>query len=195
MSELAVMLEWDGPQLLLEGILESGKLPEEQGVYLWVLPHDGRKLIHYIGYAENIRQRQYDHVVRALGGGDWVMRFPVGSKAESRYAVGPQRGSWNQAYWRLKQFIDGLPSIVEEIHAYLKQVEIFYHLTPHARDIEYILQQKVIERRMASDPLTELCFGVSLQGSRRVDPTISIAGHIIRSGDEIGGLTEWHWTV
>ena len=73
-----MVVEWVGPFALLPATLESDGLPEAEGVYLWVLPHRGRRLVHYIGYASNIRQRQYSHIVRTLGGGDWAPRFPIG---------------------------------------------------------------------------------------------------------------------
>jgi hypothetical protein len=188
-----MILDWAGPHDLLSGFLDPGGLPEGQGVYLWVLEHKGQKLIHYVGYSDNIRQRQYDHVVRALGGGDWVMRFPIAERAENRYSYGEIKGSWNQAYARLKQYIAGVPAITEEILRYLRGVEVFYHLTSHARDVEYILQQRLIARYNGGHPSAALCFGISLQGSRRVDQQVSVTGHRLPQGIAIAGLADDEW--
>ena len=93
-----MIIEWSGPFALLPATLESNGLPEAEGVYLWVLPYDGQRLVHYVGYASNIRQRQYSHIVRTLGGGDWAPRFPIGERIENRYARPTSRGARKVEY-------------------------------------------------------------------------------------------------
>jgi hypothetical protein len=185
-----MIVEWLGPFPLLPGTLEPNGLPEAEGVYLWVLNHQGRRLIHYIGYASNIRQRQYNHMVRALGGGDWVPKTPIGDRIEDRYSPAPQRGSWNTSYARLRQYVDALPRSAEEILAYLKGVEIFAHITPKARDLEYLLQQRFLTLAGANDPRAALCYEMTLRGSRRIDPEFIVEGHKLPEGVTIGGLSD-----
>ncbi len=185
-----MIVDWSGPFALLPGTFEPGGLPEGEGVYLWVLMHSGRRLVHYIGYASNIRQRQYNHIVRALGGGDWVPRFPIGDRVENRYSPSPHAGARNTEYFRLKQYVEALPRSAEEILAYLRSVEIFTHLTPNARDLEYVLQQRFMALSAAQDPRSALCYDMSLRGSRRTDPAFVIDGHTLPPGITIGGLSE-----
>jgi hypothetical protein len=51
---------WLGPYEVLTGTLDDGDshIPEGMGVYLWVLPYLGQRLVQYVGYSENVRQRQ-----------------------------------------------------------------------------------------------------------------------------------------
>jgi hypothetical protein len=183
-------IDWTGPFDLLPAVLETDGLPEAEGVYLWVLKHHGRRLVHYIGYARNIRQRQYDHIVRALGGGDWVPRFPIGERIENRYAASPTLGSWNTSYFRLKQYVEALPGSAEEILAYLKSVEIFTHLTGQARDLEYVLQQRFMALAASEDPRAALCYQMSLRGSRRRDSGFVVGRHTLPDGVTIAGLSD-----
>jgi hypothetical protein len=185
-----MQIEWKGPFGLLPGTLEPNGLPEAEGVYLWVLPHEGRRLVHYIGYAGNIRRRQYDHIVRALGGGDWVPTYPVREKIENRYKPPAQSGSWNVSFDRLRQYVEALPRSVEEILAYLKSVEIFAHITPKARDLEYLLQQHFIKLATCNDSRAALCYEMSLRGSRRLDRDFKPDGHAFPEGVTIAGLSD-----
>jgi hypothetical protein len=57
-----MIVEWSGRFALLPATLDANGLPEAEGVYLRVLPHYGQRLVHYVGYASNIRQRQYSHL-------------------------------------------------------------------------------------------------------------------------------------
>ena len=189
-TELSMIVEWSGPFALLPATLEPNALPEAEGVYLWVLPHHGQRLVHYVGYASNIRYRQYTHIVRTLGGGDWAPRFPIGERVENRYARASSRGARNVEYDRLKQYVAGLPGSAEEILEYFRSVEIFTHLTPNARDLEYLMQQHFMTLTAARDPRSALCIDMSLRESRRIDPAFSIAGHAFPAGVSIGGLSD-----
>ena len=74
--------------------------------------------------------------------------------------------------------------------AYFRSVEIFTHLTPNARDLEYLLQQHLMALTAAGDPRSALCYDMSLRGSRRIDPAFMIAGHAFPAGVSIGGLSD-----
>lgn len=134
-----MIVDWSGPFDRLAATLEPNGVPEREGVYLWVLPHHGARKLHYIGYAINIRQRQYAHIVRTLGGGDWAPRFPIGDRVENRYSQPTSPGARNVEYNRLKEYIEGFPRSAEEILAYFRNVEVYTHLTPNARDLEYLM--------------------------------------------------------
>jgi hypothetical protein len=186
-----MIIRWSGPYPLLPATLEPNGLPEKEGVYLWVLRHEnGQRLVHYIGYASDIRCRQYQHMVRCLGGGDWVPRFPIGSRVENRYSPPPQRGARNKEYYRLKEYVEALPSSAEEVLAYLKSVEIFTHLTSVGRDVEYAPQMKFMSLAAAKDPRANFCYDVSLQGSRRVDAAFAISTHELPPGITIAGISD-----
>src|SRR5512133_3584474 len=110
-----MLIEWSGPLPLLEAILEPNRMPEGEGVYLWVLEDQGRRLVHYIGRTgHSVRHRLYQHVVRILGGGEWFPRMPIGARFQNRYAPPPQPGARNVEYSRLRQYIDAFPTIAEE---------------------------------------------------------------------------------
>jgi hypothetical protein len=74
--------------------------------------------------------------------------------------------------------------------AYLRTVEIFSHVTPKARDLEYLLQQRFMSLVAAEDSRSALCFDMSLRGSRRIDPTYTIEGHSFPTGVVIAGLSD-----
>lgn len=130
-----MIVEWSGPFALLYATFESNGLPEAEGVYLWVLPHHGQRLVHYVGYASNIRHRQYTHIARTLGGGDWAPRFPIGEWVENRYARPSSRGARNVEYDRLKQYVDGLPG---SVRLWPEAVKRFYGCPQRQRNREDI---------------------------------------------------------
>jgi hypothetical protein len=99
-------------------------------------------------------------------------------------------GARNVEYDRLRQYVDGFPGSAENLLAYLRSVEIFTHVTPNARDLEYLLQQQFIALAAAQDPRSALCFEMSLRGSRRVDAAFAVEGHVLPAGISIGGLND-----
>jgi hypothetical protein len=117
-----VVAVWSSPYEVLGGTLGTSELtlPEEKGVYLWVLPSASTRRVQYIGYSENVRQRQYTHIVRALGGGDWVPEFPVTDAVKWRYYPQEKMKSWTLAYRRLQHHITDFPHSVEATLQYLK---------------------------------------------------------------------------
>jgi hypothetical protein len=194
-GEIALVVVWSGPYQLLPGTLDKGGLPDEEGTYLWVLKHGSRRLVHYIGYAESVRFRQFQHIVRSLGGGDWVPRLPVSDRIQNRYSPPEERGAANNCYSRLSQYVEALPGAAVEILEYLKQVEIFVYLSANPRDVEYMVQQHFMQLVKLNHPSAGHCHNLSLRGSRREDRSLSIERHEFAVGMEVAGLTGAEWKL
>jgi hypothetical protein len=71
MAEVAVTVKWDGPQLLLEGIVEAGRLPEEQGGLLVGASTQGAKT-HPL---HRLRWQHSKETVRSRRPGAWWWRL------------------------------------------------------------------------------------------------------------------------
>lgn len=188
-------LNWHGPHRLPESLFrpESG-IPEATGVYIWALPSGGEHLISYIGYAANLRERQYNHVVLTLGGGYWIpTRNPEGEGYAREGAQTVRGASWETAFSRLELFVKDDGARRRPWDYLSHEVEVFYAAAANgpldaeqARDAEYIMQA-ALRSLEPSDPMRAAYPWVTLQGSRYHGRVIEIA-HRVPDGVRIRGL-------
>lgn len=190
MTETVLELHWEGPFRLPQCLWEAPGLPEATGVYLWTLEDSGEHLIHYIGSAGNLRQRQYDHVIRTLGGGYWIPE-----RVEGGYRAPPEsypaRGqSWSASFERLRAFVEDADRRKRAWDYLHDEIRLFFARIDHpespgdrARGAEYIMQ-KALGAIPEGDRARRAYCWPGLRGSRRsaVDRLVhgGVAERIVR---------------